>query len=84
MSRSKSVFGFVGRYANMAGRSCCAGRSWVGLNRSLDRHAQDPSADECQVPLGPVPDGSEDVVVAARPDPQPDAADLATSSPTRR
>ena len=29
------MMGFVGRYASLAGKSCCCGRSWVGLNRSL-------------------------------------------------
>ena len=31
------MFAWMNRYACMAGRSCCAGRSWVGLDRSLAR-----------------------------------------------
>jgi hypothetical protein len=31
--------GFVNRYVSLAGRNCCAGRSWVGLDRSLARRA---------------------------------------------
>jgi hypothetical protein len=36
------MFSFVDKYVTLAGRGCCCGRSWVGLDRSLARHADDP------------------------------------------
>jgi hypothetical protein len=34
------MIGWADRYATLAGRACCAGRSWVGLDRSLARHQE--------------------------------------------
>jgi hypothetical protein len=42
MSDTRSVIGTVNRYVTLAGKSCCCGRSWVGLNASLARHGEDP------------------------------------------
>jgi hypothetical protein len=41
MSGTRSVMGTVNRYVSLAGKSCCCGRSWVGLNASLARHGED-------------------------------------------
>ncbi len=41
MKRLRSVIAFFDRYVTLAGRSCCAGRSWVSLDRSLARRAKD-------------------------------------------
>jgi hypothetical protein len=38
----RSIIAFVDRYLVLAGRSCCAGRSWASLDRSLARRARDP------------------------------------------
>jgi hypothetical protein len=40
MRRLRSLIAFVDRYVVLAGRSCCAGRSWVSLDRSLARRAK--------------------------------------------
>jgi hypothetical protein len=37
MRRLRAMLAWINRYVFLAGRNCCAGRSWVGLNRSLDR-----------------------------------------------
>jgi len=37
------MIAFVDRYVRLAGRSCCAGRSWVSLDRSLARRTKDGS-----------------------------------------
>jgi hypothetical protein len=38
----RSTLGFLDRYVTLAGRNCCAGRSWCKLDRTLARHADDP------------------------------------------
>jgi hypothetical protein len=35
------VLAFADRYITLAGRSCCAGRSWISLDRSLARRSKD-------------------------------------------
>jgi hypothetical protein len=56
MSGTRSVMGSVNRYVSLAGKSCCCGRSWVGLNASLARHGED--AGDCD--QGPAePTGEE-------------------------
>jgi hypothetical protein len=84
MRRKNPVIGFVSRYATMAGRSCCVGRSWVGLDRSLARHGDDRGAYSCQTPDCAASDAQEDVVMAAGPGREPDDASLITSSLTQR
>jgi hypothetical protein len=37
MRRIRAMFAWINRYVFLAGRNCCAGRSWVGLNRTLER-----------------------------------------------
>jgi hypothetical protein len=37
MRRLRSMIAWVDRYVLLAGRNCCAGRSWTGLDRSLAR-----------------------------------------------
>ncbi|MGH2871838.1 MAG: hypothetical protein ACRDL5_05190 [Solirubrobacteraceae bacterium] len=39
MSRARSLFSFVNRFVGLAGRSCCSGRSWAALDRSLEQRA---------------------------------------------
>jgi hypothetical protein len=39
----------VDQYVSMAGRSCCAGRSWNGLDRSLSRHGVFDTAEDCEL-----------------------------------
>jgi hypothetical protein len=51
MSDKRSKIGTVGHYVVLAGKSCCCGRSWVGLNASLARHGDD--ADDCSCEDGP-------------------------------
>jgi len=41
LRRLRSLIAFVDRYVLLAGRSCCAGRSWASLDRSLARRAKD-------------------------------------------
>jgi hypothetical protein len=55
MSNPRSMMGFLGRYASLAGKSCCCGRSWVGLDRSLAKRRDDPE-DWCETPAD-APDG---------------------------
>jgi hypothetical protein len=62
MSNPRSMMGFVGRYASLAGKSCCCGRSWVGLNRSLAKHGDDPSASSCETPACDGSDVSDEVL----------------------
>jgi hypothetical protein len=40
MRRLRSLIAFVDRYVVLAGRSCCAGRSWASLDRSLARRTK--------------------------------------------
>jgi hypothetical protein len=35
MRRLRALVAFFDRYARLAGENCCAGRSWVRLDRSL-------------------------------------------------
>jgi hypothetical protein len=39
--RLRSLIAFVDRYVVLAGRNCCAGRSWTSLDRSLARRTKD-------------------------------------------
>jgi hypothetical protein len=39
----RSALRFVDRYITLAGKSCCAGRSWIGLERSIERRTKDCS-----------------------------------------
>jgi hypothetical protein len=41
MRRLRAVIAFVDRYLTLAGRNCCAGRSWASLDRSLARRTRD-------------------------------------------
>jgi hypothetical protein len=69
------MIGFVNRQVFLAGRSCCAGRSWVSLDRTLTRWQDDPRASSCPNPGFPDPDvRTEPVARAARPDREPDEA----------
>jgi hypothetical protein len=63
------MIGFVNRYALIAGRSCCAGRSWVSLDRSLARRAGDTPPGSCEPPCFDVSSDPDEVTVAGRPDP---------------
>ena len=65
MSDEHSVFGFVTRYAQMAGRACCVGRSWVGLDSSLARRTGEVPPGACKL---------VDEVVAEEPEKAPDEA----------
>jgi hypothetical protein len=40
MRRLRAALAFVDRYITLAGRNCCAGRSWAKLDKSLC--ARDP------------------------------------------
>jgi hypothetical protein len=60
MTNPRSMMASVNKYVTLAGKSCCCGRSWVGLNRSLERRADD--ADDCcleDMPEQPVVDEPE-------------------------
>jgi hypothetical protein len=59
------MIGFVNRYVYLAGRSCCAGRSWVGLDRSLARRAAEDEERSCEARSSAASDGPEEPVVAA-------------------
>jgi hypothetical protein len=77
------MFSFVDKYVSLAGRSCCCGRSWEGLNRSLARRADDPVARDCHdTPTFVASDDPHGVFVDA--DREPDEATFATSSSTQR
>ncbi|HEY7197048.1 MAG TPA: hypothetical protein VH306_07665 [Gaiellaceae bacterium] len=39
----RSAIALVDRYVTLAGRNCCPGRSWVKLDKSIERRAQDQS-----------------------------------------
>jgi hypothetical protein len=39
MRRLRSAIGFVDRWVTLAGKNCCAGRSWCRLDRSLAKRA---------------------------------------------
>jgi len=56
----------VNRYVALAGKSCCCGRSWVGLNKSLARHADEADA-ACSedMPEQTVVDEPEETFVSA-------------------
>jgi len=41
VKRLRALLAFADRYITLAGRSCCAGRSWVSLDRSLARRSKD-------------------------------------------
>ncbi len=63
------MIGFVNRYAVIAGRTCCAGRSWVGLDRSLARRAGETPPGSCQPPCFDVSSDPDGVTVAGGPGP---------------
>jgi len=44
------MIAFVNRYVLLAGRSCCAGRSWAGLSRSLARRTGEVPPRSCEQP----------------------------------
>jgi hypothetical protein len=44
------MFSLVDKYVSLAGRACCCGRSWVGLDRSLARRGDDAPGGECDSP----------------------------------
>jgi hypothetical protein len=70
------MIGFVDRYAKMAGRACCCGRSWEGLNRSLARRGDDAADDnELTFIASECPEGS-----FADADRQPDETTFASTS----
>jgi hypothetical protein len=48
MGRGREALSFVNRQVKLAGRSCCAGRSWVGLDRSLARRAPETIEPSCE------------------------------------
>jgi hypothetical protein len=48
VGRARDTLSFVNRHLELAGRSCCAGRSWVGLDRSLARRAPETSEPSCE------------------------------------
>jgi hypothetical protein len=50
MSNPRSMIGFVNRYASLAGKSCCCGRSWTSLDRSLAKRGDDAAEDSCEAP----------------------------------
>ncbi len=66
------MIGFVNRYAQMAGRTCCAGRSWVGLDRSLARRDGDTTPGSCELADFDVASDRDEVAVPERPVPEPD------------
>jgi hypothetical protein len=72
------MMGFVGRYASLAGKSCCCGRSWVGLNRSLAKRGEDAAGSSCETPTS----AGSDVPLAG--DRDPDESTLVSSSSSRR
>jgi hypothetical protein len=78
MPRLRATVGWVDRYASMAGRACCAGRSWVGLDRSLARRQEGATGDSCE--------GAPEVApfVSDRPEREPDEAEFASTSSPRR
>jgi hypothetical protein len=51
MSDKHSKIGTVGHYVALAGKSCCCGRSWVGLNASLARRGDAVGEGPCDEPL---------------------------------
>ena len=71
------MIGFVNRYALIAGRSCCAGRSWVSLDRSLARRAGDAPPRSCEPPSLDVSPDPDEVTVAAASAPEPEPAPVA-------
>ncbi|MBV9166436.1 MAG: hypothetical protein JO321_07540 [Solirubrobacterales bacterium] len=78
MQRSRAMLSWVNRYASLAGRTCCAGRSWVGLDRSLARRQDDAT-------VGAAEAGREDpLFVGDRPKREPDQAEFASTSSPRR
>jgi len=60
VGRTRDTLSTVDRYLKLAGRSCCAGRSWVGLDRSLARRAPETSEPSCEdAPAETAPEPSE-------------------------
>jgi hypothetical protein len=41
MGRLRAIIAFIDRYVVLAGKNCCAGRSWTSLDRSVARRAKD-------------------------------------------
>jgi hypothetical protein len=64
------MIGFVNRYVYLAGRSCCAGRSWVGLDRSLARRAAEDQAGSCEARSSVVSDSPEGPAISSPVDTQ--------------
>jgi hypothetical protein len=60
------MIGFVNRYVLLAGRTCCAGRSWVGLDRSLARRSGDVPPRSCEPPPFDGSDEPETVTLDTR------------------
>jgi hypothetical protein len=58
------MIGFVNRYLDLAGRSCCAGRSWVGLDRSLARRAAEDQAGSCEARSSVVSDSTQEPAIS--------------------
>jgi hypothetical protein len=48
MTDTRSMIGAVSKYVTLAGKSCCCGRSWVGLNSSLARRGDDAVDSPCE------------------------------------
>jgi hypothetical protein len=78
------MFGFVNRYVTLAGRSCCAGRSWVGLDRSLKRRGGGPSPGACRAPDLYGADAPDQFLVSAAPEAEPAHGAASSSAPTQR
>jgi hypothetical protein len=76
------MFSFVDKYVSLAGRSCCCGRSWEGLNRSLARRADEQAAGDCDQPAFVASDSPQGQFVDA--DREPDEATFASTSSSRR
>ena len=55
----RSMIGFVDRWVVLAGRTCCAGRSWDGLDRSLARRAGETPPGFCELSRSVASDGSD-------------------------
>ena len=65
------MIGFVDRYLVLAGRSCCVGRSWVGLDRTLARRSGDAPPRSCEPRPVDVSDEPEVLTVDAPPAREP-------------